>query len=310
MFDASVIICTHNPQPQYLRRVLESLRHQTHSFNRWELLLIDNASKEALTPKSLDMSWHPHARHIREDTLGLSSARIRGMRESSANLLVFVDDDNLLDESYLSEAIRIESEWPQLGVWGAGVIVPEFEVQPADNLRDFLENLPLRKIDTCRWSNVISCQDVMPWGAGQCVRASVAKAYREHFDNSSIKITGRQGNDLESGEDIEIDYVACSIGRGVGIFPELRIVHLIPRNRIEEDYLVREAEGSLIATFLLDFKWRKIVPASPFSGLGMLRILKYILYKKRIHRRMYLALVRATLQARRIILANGAEPQE
>src|SRR5215217_6870119 len=101
MIDVSVIICTHNPRADYLKRTLDSLRAQTLSNDQWELLLIDNASTMPLA-SSWDISWHPHALHIKEDELGLTSARRRGMREASADLLVFVDDDNVLDISYLS----------------------------------------------------------------------------------------------------------------------------------------------------------------------------------------------------------------
>jgi hypothetical protein len=39
--DASVIICTHNPRPEYLRRVLGALETQTFDKKRWELLVVD-----------------------------------------------------------------------------------------------------------------------------------------------------------------------------------------------------------------------------------------------------------------------------
>ena len=305
MICASVIICTHNPRPHYLSRVLEGLRNQTLPFECWELLLIDNASKDPLTSKSPDISWHPHGRLVREEELGLTSARMRGMREASAGLLVFVDDDNILDLNYLSEAVKINDEWPRLGVWGAGSITPEFEVEPAQYLKEFLDNLALREIDSCRWTNVIPCDGAKPWGAGQCVRSNIAKAYCEHVGKSPVRISDRRGTDLASGGDIEIDYVACNIGFGVGVFPQLRLIYLIPAGRIEEDYLVRIAEGGLTSSFLLDFKWRQIVPASPFSGIGCLRVVRNVLQKKGIHRRMYFAWLRATLGARGIILGNG-----
>src|SRR5450631_1561319 len=113
--EISVIICTHNPRPHYLSRVLAALRSQTLPMEQWELLVIDNASQEPLTADTWDLSWHPRARLIREDELGLAPARMRGMRESLAELLVFVDDDNILDPSYLSEVVRIKHEWAQLG---------------------------------------------------------------------------------------------------------------------------------------------------------------------------------------------------
>src|SRR5438045_2554303 len=90
MSDISVVICTHNPRPDYLRRVLEALRNQTLPKKQWELLLIDNASSEPVAG-NWDLKWHPNARHIGEYELGLTPARLRGIKESCGELLVFVD---------------------------------------------------------------------------------------------------------------------------------------------------------------------------------------------------------------------------
>src|SRR5450759_5157394 len=80
--EISVIICTHNPRPHYFSRVLAALRSQTLPMVHWELLVIDNASQEPLTSDTYDLSWHPYARLVREEELGLSAARIRGMNEA------------------------------------------------------------------------------------------------------------------------------------------------------------------------------------------------------------------------------------
>src|SRR5438067_3374284 len=138
MISASVIICTHNPRALFLSRVLEALQVQTVPVERWELIIIDNASLEPLTPATWDLSWHPRARIVREEELGLSVARTRGMRESAAELLLFVDDENVLDPNYLAEVMKIGLQWPQLGTWGAGSIKPDFEVDPPSHLREFL----------------------------------------------------------------------------------------------------------------------------------------------------------------------------
>ena len=93
------------------------------------VLFIDNASEPALASR-WDISWHPNARHIRENELGLAAARQRGMAEAASDLLIFVDDDNILAADYLTEALKIKRDWPTLGTWGSGTIVPEFEQQP------------------------------------------------------------------------------------------------------------------------------------------------------------------------------------
>ena len=224
ILDASVIICTHNPRTDYFARVLDSLGNQTLSLDRWELLIVDNASRVPLA-SSWDISWHPAARHIFESELGLSWARQRGIQETSADLIIFVDDDNVLDETYVAEAIKIKREWPSLGVWGSGCIRGEFEVAPRDSLRSWL---PVREVTAPRWSNLAgsrlfgdSPEDAIPWGAGLCVRKEIAIAYSQFCDQSSVQITDRQGVSLVGGGDTEISFVCCSHGLGIGIFQSL-----------------------------------------------------------------------------------------
>ena len=92
--DISVVICSHNPKPAYIDRVLAALKAQTLPLVDWELLLVDNASEPPLA-ETIDLSWHPRARHILEPELGVVFARFRGLKESQGAISVFVDDDNV-----------------------------------------------------------------------------------------------------------------------------------------------------------------------------------------------------------------------
>jgi glycosyltransferase involved in cell wall biosynthesis len=302
MLDASVIICTHNPRPKYLARVLDALRKQLLPKDRWELLIIDNASNEPVA-SVWDISWHPNASHILESELGLSPARRRGMREAKSGLLVFVDDDNVLDKNYLSEAVNISLEWPVLGVWGSGCIRPEFEIKPPNHLHKFLCHQGLRDVPTPRWSNVSTCFDALPIGAGLCVRASVAAAYRRWCEQSVIQITDRRGKQLSSGGDDEICLVACQQGLGMGVFPELGMTHLIPKERISEHSLVRKTEGDMTAVTLLEFKFRGVTPDFSLWARALLSTAKSIVMDGRVERLMKFAKIKGLIEARKII--NG-----
>ena len=44
----TVIICSHNPNIEFLNRAIDALKIQTLPKNDWELLLVDNASKNPL----------------------------------------------------------------------------------------------------------------------------------------------------------------------------------------------------------------------------------------------------------------------
>ena len=300
MVDASVIICAHNPRPHYLDRVLEALRKQVLPYEQWELLLIDNASEPALASQ-WDISWHPNSRHIREDELGLAAARQRGAIEAAAELLVFVDDDNVLADDYLAQALKIQQDWPVLGTWGSGTIVPEFERQPAEHLRRYLSRLALRENRRANWSNVLPCDNATPAGAGICVRAGVAREYCRLYNAETIRLTGRKGTALVGHEDYEIAYVGCSLGFGMGVFPELRMTHLIPKERVSDEYFLRLHEGNQISGALLAYKWLGEIPPSLFSSKSILSLVKNVILTGGFHRRNHLAIVRGRIAARRAV---------
>ncbi len=303
MFDASVIICSHNPREEFLERTLNALRGQTVRGDRWELILVDNASSNPLAGK-WDLSWHPHGRHAVEPQLGLAYARKRGIQESSGGLLIFVDDDNVLASDYVAEALRIEKQCQFLGAWGSGSISPEFEAEPPEHLRPFMRMLAIRQVERAIWSNSISCFEATPCGAGLCIRRSVGEIYLERSKKSRIEISGRKGSSLGGDEDTEICYFGCETGLGMGVFPELKMLHLIPRKRVSEEYILKLMEDSTLSTSLLSYKWHGTVPRSQFSLRSIVSIGKNSLTRRGFERRIYFACLRGKISASKIISAT------
>jgi hypothetical protein len=238
----SVIICTHNPRPDYLRRVLDALRAQTLPKEQWELLLIDNASNVPLA-KSWNLSWHPHARHLHEEELGLTPARLRGIKESKSEFSIFVDDDNVLAADYLAGTLSIFNTRPELGVIG-GSIKGEFEIPPPDWIAPYLEGLVICELERDYWSNLGGWSRAEPYGAGMCVRRAVATDYYQKATSSPLrKLLGRSGTALSAGEDSDMAMCAIDLGLGTGRFCALKLTHLIPRGRLTEEYVIRLFAG-------------------------------------------------------------------
>jgi glycosyltransferase involved in cell wall biosynthesis len=299
----SVVIRAHNPRPTYLGRALDSLRMQTLPTSQWDFLLIDNAPTSALS-SARDISWHPNGRRILEKEIGVSSRR-RAIKEAASDLIVFVDDDNVLDPGYLRRVVEIKADWPFLGVWGSGSIVPDFEAPPIEYVKPLVQYLSLREVASVRWSNVASPHnEATPWGPGLCVRSNVASAYLQLYEQRSLQTRRLRGQQLLSGEDVEICYVSCKIGFGIAVFPELKVTQLIPKEQITEEYLIKSFEGKSLVNLLLAFKWTGKLPPSPLSMWGMMSALKNALLRQGIDRRMYFAHVRAAMEARRIILSS------
>jgi glycosyltransferase involved in cell wall biosynthesis len=240
---ASVVICTHNPRAEYLNRALAALKDQTLPFHQWELLLIDNASTEPLA-NILDLTWHPNARCIVEEDLGLTPARLRGIDESRGGLIVFVDDDNVLAADYLAHAVQIATDCPHIGAFG-GSIKGEFETPPAPWASPYLNRLAIREIDRDSWSNLHSgWNESTPVGAGLCVRRFVAQDYRnKSLGDNKRKALGRVGTGTGSYEDTDLAYCAIDLGMGIGTFFRLKLTHLIPTKRLSADYIARLIAG-------------------------------------------------------------------
>ena len=245
----SVIICTHNPREDYLHRTLEGLKGQSQPRANWELLLIDNHSDQLLSMR-FDLSWHPNGRIVREEELGLTPARLRGVQESRSELLIFVDDDNVLAPDYLSLAVEISAAHPNLGTWG-GQSIPEFEGIPPADCSEIVGCLAIRQFDRDEWGNGAITHP--PVGAGMCVRRPVAEAYAKAMDNDPLRRRlDRKGNSLISSGDRDIVQTGLDQGTGTGAFTRLKLVHLIAARRCTGEYLHRLAVNCYASSHLMN----------------------------------------------------------
>lgn len=261
----SVIVCSHNPRQDYLEQVLNSLKAQTLPKDKWELLLIDNASKEPISDK-WDLSWHPYSRHILEQELGLTHARFRGIEAAVAELLVFVDDDNVLDSDYLEQVLKVSSDFPMLGVWG-GSIKGVFEETPPPYIKTRLSLLAIGEVESDSWGTIKGFNSACPPGAGMAIRRDVALKYQSTCQNDPKRCSlDRKGTALTSGGDIDMAWYACEIGYGMGRFKNIRMNHLIGSGRLSIEYFTRLIEGACYSNIFL-YHYHKMPPELPSNTI-------------------------------------------
>jgi Glycosyl transferase family 2 len=295
-----VIICTHNARASYFARCMAGLRSQALPFSDWNLLIVDNLSDKPVA-SAIDLSWHPTARVVVESTLGLTPARLRGIRESRGDLLVLVDDDNVLAPDYLQRALAIASEFPHLGAW-SGQCIPEFDVPPPPWTRRYWGALCIREFDRDVWSNLPLLPETMPCGAGLCVRRQATLHYLDLHERGLREVVlDRVGTSLASGGDNDLAACACDVGLGVGLFNSLKLVHLIPAQRLTEGYLCRLVEGIEYSGAVL-----RALRGSPMPARGLIgnaTDLLRLMHQRGSHRKMQRAVYRGRAAAARF-LAN------
>ena len=295
----SVIICTHDPREDYLAETLEALLKQTLPLDEWEFLLVDNLSTPPLSER-IALGWHPGARHVREEKIGLSNARICGLRAARADLIIFVDDDNLLAPDYLANALKIAEEWPNLGVWGCH-IEGRFESEPPAWVKRFAHHLAVRECPQPVWASYVDDRNV-PYGAGMCLRRAVGQSYitKSETDALCTKLD-RIGKGVGAAGDHDICHTSQDLGLGIGRFPSLRMTHLIPIGRMQPDYFLKLVRGNARAALLLAIARKSAASYRTTRFWPVVKILHSRLFKRGMESRILCAQAQGELDALREI---------
>lgn len=249
--DLTFIVCTYNPDLARLKRVLGALWRQRLSDRECEIVVIDNRSDPPVVLPE-PATGHLPTRLVLEASPGLTAARRRGAREAKAPLLVYVDDDNVVNDDYARIAIALSEEHPKVGVFSAGRILPEYSVPPPRDIETYWPYMALIDLEKPSWSNQVD-SGLLPMGAGMVVRSSVMAAWSQSLeDDPAHRALGRDGSaTLFGGEDTDIGVTACGMGFACGFFPQLQLTHLIGADRLAPDYLKRLVRDVSYSTSLV-----------------------------------------------------------
>jgi glycosyltransferase involved in cell wall biosynthesis len=264
--EIAVVICTHAPNRERLQATLRGLQAQDLPAPRWEALLVDNASPDFPAIAAGSDGAPPNLRRVVEPALGLTHARRRGLRETTAPFVVFVDDDNVLAPNYLSSALAHLHAHSDVGACG-GRSLGRFETPPASWQERFLDLLAVRDLGPAPlFSEPPTGKDPLrypacaPIGAGMVVRRAAIATWL----GKPVAFTDRRGRDLTSGGDNDLVLALYAAGWRVAYFPDLWLEHLVPARRLEPRYLGRLNRA-------LQRSWMQVLTAhraNPWPPLG------------------------------------------
>lgn len=221
----SVVVCTHDRRDD-LARCLEALATLEDPV---EVVVVDSASRVAcddVVERFEDRI--PRLRLVREDEPGLSRARNRGVRETSTELIAFVDDDAAVRPDW---AARLAAAFvdPLVGCAG-GTCRPRFEATPPGWLSErLLQFAGATRIGSAPREARASYE--FPFGANICFRRAALTeigGFREEL--------GRSGRSLLSGEESDAIEQIRSRGWRVWLQPDAVVDHSVAPERCSSGY--------------------------------------------------------------------------
>lgn len=112
----SVIMPLYNKAP-YVRKAMESVVWQTCA--DWELIVVDDGSTDD-SATIVESIRDPRIRLIRQANAGVGAARNKGVAESSAPHICFLDADDWWEPTFLEEMACLIEKHPTAGIYGTG----------------------------------------------------------------------------------------------------------------------------------------------------------------------------------------------
>lgn len=146
----SVVIPLYNKQ-NAIAATLQSVLAQTYT--NYEIIVVDDGSTdesaevaETILQECTAYGVECKGNVIRKANGGVSSARNRGIHEAKYDYIALLDGDDLWDEHYLEEQVKLIEDFPEAKMWGVSIAFIKHNCQTkwhqgmGDGYRGYVEN--------------------------------------------------------------------------------------------------------------------------------------------------------------------------
>lgn len=232
----SVIVCTYN-RDKYIYQCLSHLAQNAHEID-WEIILINNNSTDNTHSKCEQFAKdYPNVKffYFIEKNPGLSHARNKGIKEAHGDWFVFIDDDAMVQRTYIKNLDLYLKKYMDAGAFG-GSIEPFFEGE------------------TPTWLSKWSMGFISAINLGENVKLFTKEKYPIGANMGISKKTiekiglfnptlGRTKKMLLGGEEKDIFMRISKENIPIYYFPYIDVKHCIPPNRTTTEYIKKLGYG-------------------------------------------------------------------
>lgn len=230
----SAVIVTYN-RGEYIVHTLESLARQTLPAEKWELLVVNNNSTDdtadvvgrfAAANPDIDL------RLVDETRQGVSHARSRGVTDSRGEYIVYIDDDEIVNDRFLEEYHDFFEAHPAIGAAG-GRTVAKYTGKAPRWISPYTER-PIACI-------VDHGKRPRPFPAGTFFGGGNMGIRRAMFERYGLfnSELGRVRRELMAGEEKEFYLRLKEGGEQIWYLPGAVVEHLTFPEKLTDDYFRR-----------------------------------------------------------------------
>jgi glycosyltransferase involved in cell wall biosynthesis len=234
----SVVVASYNRR-DYIIEAMDSLYRQTLSKDRFEVIVVDNNSKddtEVLVSDYISTHTDGHFYYLSELRQGASFARNSGAAIAKGAYLVFMDDDAVAEPSFLQNILRFFDTHPGAGGLG-GRIIPRYIPAEPKWMSHFVSSL-VGNFDYSPETVEFSPQRY-PLESNMIVR----KVDFDTVGGFNTDLPGVKGTLRIGGEGKEFFFKLKNIGRTIWYDPSVRVEHVVEVAKLSHEYLYRVASG-------------------------------------------------------------------
>ncbi len=230
----SIIICTYN-RDKYIYNVLKSIADTDFDKKNYEIILINNNSTDN-TKLECNRFGHDFPSvefyYFFEENQGLSYARNRGIKEAKGEILIYVDDDALVNKEYLQAYYDFFENYPNAFAAG-GPIIPKYETKQPSWMSYYTKELITGYL--YKGNTVSEFKQRRYPGGGN---AGYRKTVFDQIGFFDVKL-GRKGNNLVGAEEKDIFDKMTKKGMSYYYIPNAILYHIIPKTKLTKDYFNR-----------------------------------------------------------------------
>jgi glycosyltransferase involved in cell wall biosynthesis len=222
----TVIICTYN-RAHLLPETLPTILNQNIPKSNYNVLVVNNNSNDS-TGEILSVlsKTHKNLSVINESQQGLSYARNTGYKNSSSEWVIYLDDDALVPENFINNAIQTISD-TKYDCFG-GVYTPWYKYGKPKWFKDIYASTAEYYLKNNTHKLAYASGGIM----------AIKKTILERFGGFPTNM-GMVGNTMAYGEETFLQNQMKKHGYTIGIIPEWSINHIVNQYKLKPLWYIK-----------------------------------------------------------------------